>query len=394
MFNSLKTVRMKITLYSLLALSLGVSTFAQQDFFVLTGKDASKIVFSDFRALDIKKGISGEVFLNSESKPKIFSEVRNMYVTDENKSGNKGALATQMATLATDGKGNLIYMPLLSGDIYVLNNRTKEITLVESAAPKTVSCDIKTHFTRMTTAADGTVYALTNSGSQLLQISNRTGKYTVKDLGAVIDDASNGNILLSKMQTGFGGDMIADSDNNLYVFSASGNVFKVNIQTLKAELLGSVKGLPEKFSLNGAAVNSAEEVVVASAKGQGFYTVDMETLHAVPLAKNFDLNIYDLASSYQLSGKGTAPELSLTQVYPTKVDEGYINLRLSDEVQGSVTFEIYDAAGKNVFRKLISTNNESVQKFDLNFLNSGVYIVNVWDSKSKTLLTRKILVTE
>lgn len=383
---------MEIKIYSLFVLFLGTFGFAQQDFFALSGQDSKQIIFRDFRVLDVNKGLSGEILLSSSSKPNVFSEVRNMWITEESKSNNN-ALATQMASLASDAKGNLVYMPLLSGNIYVLNNKTKEIILVESNVPKTVACDLKTHFTRMTTAADGSFFALNNSGSQLIQISNTTGKYSVKDLGAVSDIASNGEFQLAKMQTGFGGDMIADRENNLYVFSASGNIFKVSVQDLRAEFLGTIKGLPEHYSLNGAAVDKKGNVIVASAKGQGFYTVNLENLQATPLAKNFDLNVYDLASHYQIpAARGTSAVFSKIEVYPTQVNAGVIHLRYNDEVKGNITFGVYDTAGKLVLNNTVKAEKNSVQTFDLSLLNSGVYIIHVSDGMGKELLTKKILV--
>ncbi len=383
---------MEIKIYSLFVLFLGTFGFAQQDFFALSGQDSKQIIFRDFRVLDVNKGLSGEILLSSSSKPNVFSEVRNMWITEESKSNNN-AQATQMAALASDANGNLVYMPLLSGNIYVLNNKTKEIILVESNVPKTVACDLKTHFTRMTTAADGSFFALNNSGSQLIQISNTTGKYSVKDLGAVSDIASNGEFQLGKMQTGFGGDMIADRENNLYVFSASGNIFKVSVQDLRAEFLGTIKGLPEHYSLNGAAVDKKGNVIVASAKGQGFYTVNLENLKATPLAKNFDLNVYDLASHYQIpAAKGTSAVFSKIEVYPTQVNAGVIHLRYNDEVKGNITFGVYDTAGKLVLNNTVNAEKNSVQTFDLSLLNSGVYIIHVSDGMGKELLTKKILV--
>jgi hypothetical protein len=81
----------------------------------------------------------------------------------------------------------------------------------------------------MSTGNDGNIYALSNSGSQLLKIFYKDGKYAVTDLGIVKDDSGNGENQLSKMQTGFGGDMISDDNNNIYVFSAFGSVFKVSL---------------------------------------------------------------------------------------------------------------------------------------------------------------------
>lgn len=53
-------------------------------------------------------------------------------------------------------------------------------------------------------------------------------------------------------------DMVADSDNNFYIFAASGNVFKVSAKELKAKFIGKIAGIPDNYSVNGSAVNARE----------------------------------------------------------------------------------------------------------------------------------------
>ncbi len=111
----------------------------------------------------------------------------------------------------------------------------------------------------MTTGYDGNIYALNNAGTQFLQVSKKGGQYVVNDLGIVKDDASNGRNSFTEMQTGFGGDMIADADHNFYVFAASGNVFKVSAKEMKAKFIGKIAGVPDNYSVNGSAVNAQEK---------------------------------------------------------------------------------------------------------------------------------------
>ncbi len=385
---------MKKKLFSLSLLCIAVSAFAQQDFFALSGKEVPAIVFNDLRTLDVDRGVSGEVFLNSESQPKIFSEVRNMQVTEEKNSYNN-ALAKSMATLAFDGKSKLIYMPLYSTNIYALDTKTKEITLIESTVVKTSACDLGSHFTRMTTGTDGRIYAMTNSGSQLIQISNKAGKYVVKDLGKISDDAANGENLLSKMEIGFGGDMIADTDNNLYVFSASGNVFKIDFGDQKAVYLGKVKNLPQNYTLNGVAVNSHNEIVVGSAKGGNFYKVNLENWIAEITGSNLNLHIYDLASKYQLEAKpGNLANANNSEIYPTKIEDGFVNVRFGKEAIGNCVVEIYDMTGKNLSTTTYNSKVLVVEKMDINFLTKGVYVVKIKNGDGKTLITKKLLVAK
>jgi hypothetical protein len=183
----------------------------------LTGKDASNIVFQDFRALDSRKGMTQNVILSASEQPTVFSTKQNREITEDQKS-NANAVANQMAALAVDGRGNLVYMPMFSSNIYILDSKTKNVTLLENNLSNPTSCDTGSQFSRMSTGNDGNIYALSNSGSQLLKIFYKDGKYAVTDLGIVKDDSGNGENQLSKMQTGFGGDMISDDNNNIYVF--------------------------------------------------------------------------------------------------------------------------------------------------------------------------------
>ncbi|MBU4538351.1 MAG: T9SS type A sorting domain-containing protein [Weeksellaceae bacterium] len=387
---------MKKKLFSLAMLSVVVFTFAQQDFYALTGKSVPNIVFSDFRVLDVERGISGELIFGTEFTPKVFSQIFNKNVTEE-KTGFNHSQTAAMASLAYDElNGKLIYIPMFSSNVYVLDQKSRDITLIESNVIKSKSCDIGSHITRMTGGYDGNIYAMSNSGSQFLQISRQNGKYVVADLGSVKDDSSNAENSLLAMNKGFGGDMIADADNNFYIFSASGNVFKMSSQFLTAKFIGKISGLPENYSLNGAAVNSKGNVVVASAKGEGMYELNLGDLQAKPLAGNLNIHIYDLASKYFLNDKLPSVTNALADVYPTKVEEDFIHVKVEDQkISGNVSVEIYDFAGIKVLQKTLSSiEKNSTQKVELNNLKSGVYIVSVLDSNKKIILNKKIAVNK
>ncbi|MDQ1098685.1 hypothetical protein [Chryseobacterium camelliae] len=247
---------MKKHLFPVLLLFISTAAHAQQDFFALAGKDTPSITFSDFRAIDAANGTSGEKVFTSDATAKVFSQSRSITVTeDKNTYGN--AQATTMATLAYDHVNNsLVYMPMFSSNIYILNPKTKEITLVENEVARVTACDINSHITRMATGYDGNIYAMNNAGTQFLKISRQGSRYIVTDLGIVKDDPANGKNSFTTIETGFGGDMIADADHNFYVFSTSGNVFKIITSEMKAKFIGKITGLPENYSVNGSAVNS------------------------------------------------------------------------------------------------------------------------------------------
>jgi len=388
---------MKKHLFPVFLLLFGANAYAQQDFFALVGKDTPSIIFNDFRAIDATNGVSGEKIFTADAAAKVFSQTRNGDVTeDKNSYNNSQAIA--MAALAFDpSNNNLIYMPMFSSNIYVLNQKTKEITLIENNVVRVTSCDINSHITRMATGYDGNIYAMNNSGTQFLQISKKNNQYIVNDLGIIKDDASNGKNSFTTIESGFGGDMIADADNNFYVFATSGNVFKVSTKDLRSKFIGKITGLPENYSVNGSAVNAKGNVVIASAKGAALYEVDLKTLQAKQIPGEQNLHIYDLASKYFANDRANSLNaLAEIDIYPTRVDEHFINVNVNDKnVKGNIKLNVFDISGKNVFKQTLSVKdgylNEQVY---LKSLINGAYIVSITSESGKILMNKKILITE
>ncbi|WP_330745158.1 T9SS type A sorting domain-containing protein [Chryseobacterium sp. CP-77] len=387
---------MKKHLFPLFLLLLGINAQAQQDFFAITGKDTQSISFNDFRAIDATNGTSGEKFFTTDSSAKVFSQARKGVVAEDKNSYNHSQSVTLAALAYDSSNNNLIYMPMFSSNIYVLNPKTKEITLVENKVARVSSCDINSHITRMATGYNGNIYAVNNAGTQFLEISKKAGEYTVTDLGIIKDDPSNGRNSFTAMETGFGGDMIADADNNFYIFAASGNVFKVLTKDLKAQFIGKIAGIPDNYSVNGSAVNAQGKVVIASAKGGALYEVDLTTLQAKQLPGEQGLHIYDLASKYFANDKSSAVNTLVANldIYPTRVDEHYINVHVNNNLKGGIKLNIFDMAGKNVMTQSLSVKNGSTdEKVYLKGLVTGAYIVNIADESGKVIFNKKILVT-
>ncbi len=387
---------MKKHLFPLFLLLLGANAYAQQDFFAITGKDTQSITFNDFRTIDAAQGTSGEKIFTAESSAKVFSQTRKGMIAEDKNSYNNSQAITLAALAYDSSNNNLLYMPMFSSNVYILNQHTKEITLVENNVARVTSCDINSHITRMATGYNGNVYAVNNAGTQFLEISKKGGQYVVSDLGIIKDDSSNGKNSFTSMETGFGGDMIADSDNNFYVFSASGNVFKVLTKDLKAKFVGKISGIPDNYSVNGSAVNAQGKVVIASAKGGALYEVDLATLQAKQLPGEQGLHIYDLASKYFANDKATiASTLADLDIYPTKVDEHYINVRVNKNIKGNIQLNIFDMSGKNIMTQHLNVkDNSSDQRIYLKGLLSGAYIVNITNDSGKAIFNKKILVTK
>lgn len=387
---------MKKHLFPIILLLLGNTINAQQDFFAVAGKDSPRIEFSDFRAMNAN-GTSGQSIFGISSEAKVISQSRKASVT-EDKSSYNHAQSMTLAALAYDSSGdNLVYMPMFSSNIYVLNQKTKEITLVENTVVRVTSCDINSHITRMTAGYDGNIYAINNSGTQFIQISKKNNQYVVNDLGNIEDDAANGKNSFTSIESGFGGDMIADADNNFYVFATSGNVFKISPKDLKAKFVGKISGLPENYTVNGAAVNSKGKVVIASAKGASMYELSLDKLEAKMLSGESNLHIYDLASRYFANDKKSLVNVFANlDIYPTKVDDGYIFVNINDKnVKGNLTMNVFDVSGKTAMTHRLSVKDGALnQQIYLKNLVNGSYIVNITDESGKALLNKKILVAE
>ena len=368
-----------------------------QEIFAITGKQVPQIVFNDLRALDLNKGTSGEIFFTAESSSKIFSQTLQANF-EEIKNSASNAQTPSMASLAFDKTNNsLVFVPMFSSNVYVMNMRTKQITLVENNAVKSVQCNVDSHITRMAATKDGSIYAMSNSGSQLIKISSDNGRYAVQDLGAIKDISANTEMSLSKMVTGYGGDMIADADGNLYVFSAFNNVFKIDVRNLTSEFMGTISGLPEKYTVNGAAVNLDGNVIVGNARGEGLYEINFKTLEAKGIAGDFKMPVYDLASPYFLNDNTASTTTNVytgIEIYPTKVNQQFFNIKINNEkVKGNLKVELADYMGNKLMKQNINVvRNNSEFKIDLNKYNAGIYIVNLSDSNGNTIYSTKIVI--
>ncbi|MBS1549199.1 MAG: T9SS type A sorting domain-containing protein [Bacteroidetes bacterium] len=382
---------MKKHLFSALLLMMGSSAFAQQEIYALTGMQSPNIVFKDFRALDLKSGQTKEVIFSKESNAMVLDNARNTVIA-ETKGDYNNAQANAIAAMALDATGtSLVYMPMYSNQFYALDLKTKNITRIDNSVAKAIPCDINSHFTRMATGTDGAIYTLNNSGSQLLKIEKQNGEYHVKDLGSVMNDESNGENKLQIMNIGFGGDMVADKDNNFYIFSASGHVFVLNSLSKVAKFIGKVNGLPENYSLNGAAANENGAVVVGSAKGGDLYEVQVETLQAKPIYGGVQHQIYDLASKYVIGKKGEVNTWVQNDIYPTKVSEGEVTIQLEPKLAKSlIKAEVYNAVGTKVLEK--SMSNQRI--LSLEGLPQGMYLIHILGEKGDALVSKKVLVVQ
>ena len=359
---------------------------------LLTGNDPSVVAF------------------NATTKKQLEAPVSDkLYGTTAN-----AAFATGVAAMAFDKKNNRIYYtPMMIDQLRYIDLKTMNVFYVTDQAftgKPQKSSDQGNIVTRMVIASDGNGYAMTNDGTQLIKFS--TGKkLTITDLGSVVDDQANKGVSIHNSCSSFGGDMIADDNGNLYAISARNHVFKINIESKVATHLGAITGLPATYTINGAAVNDENKIVVASAtQGGSLFTVDTKSLVATPYTiagtvwQTADLANGNLLES-GVRAKGSVIELisrtdqpnsgdGKINIYPNPITNNQFVIQFNQLEAGNYNIQVTDIMGRQVVQQAVTINGENqAQTIKLNAASSkGVYLVKVTDQSRKAVYSSKVSV--
>lgn len=322
------------------------------------------------------------------------------------------AFGTGVAAVAFDKKNNrLYYTPMFFDQLRYIDLKSMKVFYVTDKAftgQAQKNSDQGNIVTRMVIASDGNGYAVTNDGTHLVQFT--TGKKsTITDLGSLVDDPANKGVSIHNSCSSFGGDMIADDNGNLYVFSARNHVFKVNIESKVATHLGALTGLPNNFTVNGACVNEDNKIIVASAvESNSYFVVDPQTWTATPFAIAGTVwHSSDLANSNLLvSGtKATGPAeiTSRTissgtasthiQIYPNPVTNSQFVVQFNQLEAGNYTVQVTDVMGRQLVQQVVNVSGDNqTQSIKLDpSAAKGVYLVKVTDMNSKAVFSSKIV---
>jgi hypothetical protein len=399
---------MKVSFLLLTALSLTSISYSQSNkAYAITGQNKGNYNWSNIREIDLATGeVTNTIYEMGKTK---FS----MADANTKKSiGNEGVspLSTMSAAAAFDGKHNrLFFVAMRSGELRWLDLNSKAndlkfytgIPLVESANYN----DEANNFTRMTIGADGYGYALTNDGNHLVRFSTGS-KVVVTDLGNLIDASSNSGLSVHNKCSSWGGDMVADAFGKLYLFTATHNVFTIDIKTRVATYTGSILNLPGSFSTNGAAVDKDDNVIVGSANSfDGFYSVNMKTLAATKIQTNGTIyNTSDLANSnilYQNQNSfGSAdlkPEIIGNQfisIYPNPITDAQFRISFDKIQTGTYNVILTDLQGRVISTKELYIRNMN-QVENISLLRkpaSGMYMIKIVDSNKKSIYSDKIVI--
>jgi hypothetical protein len=318
----------------------------------------------------------------------------------------------------------LYYTPMGINQLRYIDLKSNKIYYFEDEACGAVKGlgDAPNQITRMVIASDGNGYALTNDGNHLLRFT--TGKKpTITDLGALSDDAKNVNFSVHS-SAGFGGDMIADVSENLYLVMANRNVFKIPIESKVAVYMGTIKGLPRGFSTNGAMVDEGSKVIVASSESTvGYYRFDLNTMQAEQVSAEGNVyNASDLANgnlafarkkkdkkeevvtpeeiktiTEEETAKTRKPETLISDnsisVYPNPVTDGAVKVSFNDLPAGKYQVQLLDLSGKLIRSQEVALNSKSqIENFTLPDVAKGSYLIKVVSESNKVSATSKLVV--
>ena len=330
--------------------------------------------------------------------------------------------ATNSAAMAYDKKHErLYYAPMSINQLRYIDLKSNKIYYFENEPFGAASGpgDAANQVTRMVIASDGNGYALTNDGNHLIRFT--TGKNPViTDLGALSDHASNANFSVHSRK-GYGGDMIADASGNLYLLTASRNVFKISIESKVASYQGTIKGLPEGFSTNGAMVEEGSKVIVASSESAiGYYRFDLTTMQAEKVSTTASVfNASDLANERLAFAKkkkdrknAEEPKQPVTEdltkksplqnaiinngisVYPNPVANGLVKVSFADQPIGKYSVELIDITGKLIQSKEINVRgNMHIEEVRIpKSVSGGNYLLKITGANNNVSFTNKIVV--
>lgn len=408
---------------SLLMGTMFVATLAQSqsDRFAYAITDVQKegANWSYLRKLNLQNGQFTDVLLNGADALQVAYDATTKkaipsFTTEVNRGYNlQPAFSSGVAAMAFDRKNNRIwYTPMFIDQLRYIDLRTMKVFYVTSqdfTGMAKKSPDQGNIITRMTIGDDGYGYAMTNDAAHLIRFS--TGKkLNITDLGMLVDAPESKGVSIHSSCTSFGGDMIADNDGNLYVFSARNNVFKVNIETKVATHMGAVSGVPATFTTNGAAVTEDNKVMISSAvESNSYYIVDPSTWTATPYQLVAGWRASDLANSniLTISKPKTTTEIATrpipastnemsakVQLFPNPVTNNQFAVMFTKLEAGEYTIRVTDVMGRQVVQRIVNVSSEDQSEtIRLNPASAkGFYLVTVLSKENRAVYNGKVVV--
>ena len=395
-----------------IAATLAVSAQDANKTFAITGDGNHDFMWMNIRQVDITSGKIVQDVYQRDKSAFVMADADSK----TQMAANRRPTETMVAAAAYDKNQNkLFFTPMRVGELRWLDLNAKgdaqKYYSVTSTLLNTNEAlnDEANQFSRMVIAADGNGYALNNDCSRLIKFT--TGKkVTITDLGSIVDDESNKTISVKNKCTSWGGDMIADAYNKLYIISANHYVFVLDLETRVAKQIGYITGLPAAFSTNGAAVDKDGNVVVASANTfAGYYKFSLKDFVAAPVeGSDMVYNASDLANGNLLyqkevdaartfaDFKPVVPVLTNeAHIFPNPVTNNEFKIYFEGQQAGKYNVAITDLSGKPVMNRVVNvgTAKSQVETISLNrAFAKGMYMVKVTDANNKFIFTERIVV--
>lgn len=395
-------------------LLFGLISFSQKSsqMYAITSSD-NNLQWFNIRLVDVAKGkIVKTVFdYNDFQKVQMINAASNIPLL--RKADNGGPTESMVAAASYDGVHHqLFFIPMKIAELrwVDLTNSSSPgfYTLQSPVLSKLNMNDIANQFTRMVVGKNNYGYALTNDANHLIRFT--TGKMPViTDLGNLVDASANGTLSVHNACSSWGGDLVAATDGQLYLISNNNQVFQFTPDERIAKHLGQIKGLPDRFTTNGAAVLADGTVIVGCSIGYNpLYKVDLFSLTAEPAFPEFiqNTNISDLASSNlmfraaQNNGTYIESKLPLSEgkdqhisVFPNPVTENNFQLSFQDAEKRNYTIQVLDLTGKILLNKIVNING-SAQFIEVEMrpvFAKGLYMVKVLSHQKKTVYSSKLM---
>jgi hypothetical protein len=189
---------------------------------------------------------------------------------------------------------------------------------------------------------------------------------------------------------------------NLYLITMHSSVYKINTQTLVADYIGSIKGLPTEFTTNGAAVNENGELVISGAAyTKSYFTVDISTLQVTGEVKSQEgvFNASDLASSnllYQAKVSAQPQVIAGTEkvsIYPNPAVGKKFQVKIAaTNASDKYSVEVTDIRGKVILQNNTAVGSQ-LMKVDLpTGTPAGLYFLKVTNTSKQTVYNNKLVV--
>src|SRR5450432_392109 len=321
----------------------------------------------------------------------------------------QSAIGGSVAAIAYDGRTNRLYYTSMQIDQlhYIDLSTMKSFTVADQYFSKAARYDLKNDgpINRMVIAPDGYGYTITNDGTHLIRFTTN-GSPVLSDQGDLQDDPLNKEMTIHSICANSGGDLVADDAGHLYLITGFNKVFKVDIATRVTSYLGTVSGLPQKFTTSGVAVSEdgKQLLVSSSVYSDAFFLVDPETWNASPSQTTHEIyESADLANSNVLFTKTTNSNLFISKsqenlnrirIFPNPVLDDEVSIQFNELPTGNYTIQLANLLGKKLIEQkatIIGTTQTEIMHIP-GYTAQGFYYIRILDEKNNVVGTQKLVV--